>query len=56
MLSLESNQVIHHAILQVVHVPLLVTIELTNEALEGFTRLSLSRLRTSTKVLSYTVL
>ena len=39
-----------------VHVPLLVPIELTNEALEGLTSFSLCRLRTTTKVLSDAVL
>ena len=56
VLGLESDQVIHHTILKMVHVSLLVPIELTNEALEGLSSLSLSGLRTTTKVLSNTVL
>ena len=44
MLCLEGNKVVHHAILQVVHVSLLVPIELTNEALESIARFSLSSL------------
>ena len=39
-----------------IHVLLLVFIELSNEALEGFSRLGLRRLRATTKVLSYAVL
>ena len=56
MLCLEGDQVIHYTILKVIHVPLLVSIELTYETLEGFTCLSLSRLRATTKVLSDAVL
>ena len=56
MLGLESDQVIHHTILQVIHVSLLVPIELTNEALEGLTSFSLCRLRATAKVLSDAVL
>ena len=56
LLRLEGNKVIHHTLLQVVHVSLLVPVELTNEALEGLARLSLSGLRAATKVLSDTVL
>ena len=56
MLCFEGNEVIHHAILKVIHVPLLVSIELTYEALEGLACLSLSRLRAATKVLSDAVL
>ena len=56
LLSLELDGVAHHAVLQEVHVPLLILRKLLNEALEGLSRLCLRRLGATAEELCDTIL
>ena len=56
LLGLKGCDIGHHAVLQMIHIALLIFCELFDESLKGFSSLSLSRCRSSTEELSDTIL